>query len=98
MTKIQNSKPVLVLETGDLPAGWESGGQLRNERITTQNSQFAIRNSKLPLYALCSMPYALLNLTSPDLVIDSKSFKLISLVLLSIQTYSLLGGSKHEHS
>jgi hypothetical protein len=35
--------------------------------------------------------------TLVDLVIDSESFKLISLAILPIQTYSLPGGSQHEH-
>ena len=39
------------------------------------------------------MLYALLNLKSPDLVIDTESSYLISLVILSIETYSFPGGT-----
>jgi hypothetical protein len=34
MTKIPNSKPILVIETGDPPAGWESKGQISRFQVS----------------------------------------------------------------
>jgi hypothetical protein len=59
--------------------------------------KFAIHNPQFEITSLCSMPYALLNLKSPDLVIDRGSFKRISLAILLISTYYLPGGSQHEY-
>jgi hypothetical protein len=65
-------------------------------KIQNPSTDFTTYLAKPPLLsisALCAQKAA----TVVDLVIDTESFKLISLAILSIRTYSLPGGSQHEH-